>query len=178
MMVMEMAVATVRTASPPGAGAADGPTSGYAPTYYPGTPSGIEAQKLTLAVGQDAQNTDFGLVPVRLVKVGGSVISSDGRPAEGVIVTATPRTMGDNPFMLGGLNSARTDKNGNFTLTGVAPGDYTLNARATQIISSSSEGGTASFTMTRMIGPGGEGGQESGSVPLSVSGEDCRTSSW
>ena len=44
------------------------PRSGYAPTYYPGTPNGGEAQKITLAVGQEMQNTDFGLVPVRLVE--------------------------------------------------------------------------------------------------------------
>ncbi|CAN5845978.1 hypothetical protein BH24ACI5_BH24ACI5_23020 [soil metagenome] len=169
MMAMEMAVMAVRTATPAGA---DGPTSGYAPTYYPGTPNGAEAQKLTLTVGQEAQNTDFGLVPVRLVKVSGSVINSEGRPAEGVVVSATPRSTGDGNFIMGG-NSARTDKNGNFTLTGVAPGDYTLNARTTQIISSSGEGGSMQFTMTRTIGPGGsESAQESGSLPLSVSGED------
>lgn len=171
MMVMEMAVMAVRTATPAG-GFADGPTSGYAPTYYPGTPDVAEAQKLTLAVGQEAQNTDFGLVPVRLVKISGSVINSEGRPAEGVVVSATPRSTGDGNFIMGG-NSARTDKNGNFTLTGVAPGDYTLNARTTQIISSSGEGGSMQFTMTRTIGPGGsESAQESGSLPLSVSGED------
>jgi uncharacterized protein (DUF2141 family) len=50
MMVMEMAVAAIRTSiSEP-----ETPRSGYAPTYYPGTPNGNEAQKLTLAVGQEA----------------------------------------------------------------------------------------------------------------------------
>jgi protocatechuate 3,4-dioxygenase beta subunit len=173
MMFMEMAAVTaVRAASVMG-GPADAPTSGYAPTYYPGTPNGTEAQKISLAVGQEVQNADFGLMPVRLVKVSGSVIRSDGRPADGVIVSATPRNVTDGAFVVIGAGSARTDKNGNFTMTGVAPGDYTLNARMTQVITSRGEGGMTAFTMTRTIGPGGgDGSQESGSVPLTVTGED------
>lgn len=175
MVVTEMAaMASVRTTAPVAAGAPEGPTAGYAPTYFPGTPNGNEAQKLTLAVGQEAQNTDFGLFPVRLVRVRGSVISSEGRPAEGVMVTATARNANDsNPLLLGSA-TARTDSNGNFTLTGVAPGDYTLNARMTQIFTSTGDGGNMTFTMLRSetVGGAAGGGQESGSIPLTVSGED------
>ncbi|MEX1128299.1 MAG: carboxypeptidase-like regulatory domain-containing protein, partial [Vicinamibacterales bacterium] len=171
MMVMEMAVAAVRTSAL--GGASDAPTSGYAPTYYPGTPNGAEAQKLTLAVGQEVQNADFGLVPVRLVKVSGTVIKADGSPAEGVMVTASPRNAGEGVFMIVGANAARTDKSGNFTMSGVAPGDYTLDARMTQVILNSGDGGRQVFAMTRTIGPGGgESAQEFGSVPLTVTSED------
>ena len=79
-------VATMVGGPPP-----DSPRSGYAPTYYPGTSNGAEAQKLTVAIGQDAQSIDFGLLGVRLVKVSGQVIGSDGRPREGVPVSTTPR---------------------------------------------------------------------------------------
>ena len=174
MMVTEMAAMSVRTVSPVTSLVPDGPTAGYAPTYFPGTPNGNEAQKLTLAVGQEAQNTDFGLFPVRLVRVRGSVISSEGRAAEGVMVTATPRNANESTLIFGGTATARTDSNGNFTLTGVAPGDYTLNARATQIFTSGGEGGNMTFTMMRseIVGGAAGGGQESGSIPLSVSGDD------
>lgn len=175
MVVTEMAAAmAVRTTSSINSGAPEGPSAGYAPTYFPGTPNGNEAQKLTLAVGQEAQNTDFGLFPVRLVRVSGSVISSEGRPAEGVMVSAASRTGNDSNPLFGAASTARTDKNGNFTLTGVAPGDYTLNARISQIFTSSGDGGAMTFTMMRTTGPagGGESGQESGSVPLSVTAED------
>src|SRR5574339_384396 len=37
------------------------PNSGYAPTYFPGTANGSDAQKITLTIGQEAQNTDFAL---------------------------------------------------------------------------------------------------------------------
>ena len=168
MMVMEMAVAAIRTSiSEP-----ETPRSGYAPTYYPGTPNGNEAQKLTLAVGQEAQNADFGLVPVRLSKVSGTVIGSEGRPLEGVMISATPRTATANPIVFPSGSAARTDRNGNFTMNSVAPGEYTLTARTMGIVTSGGDGDRMVFTMTRTMGPGGDGQSEFGSVPLSVSGED------
>lgn len=171
-MVAEMsAVMAVRAMSVAGS-ADDAPTSGYAPTYYPGTPNGQEAQKLMVALGQEAQNTDFGLVPVRLVTVSGSVITSDGRPAEGVMVSATPRNVNTGAFVMLGGGASRTDKEGNFTLTGIAPGDYTLHARTTMVMTSAGEGGAMRVTMTRRTGAGGDGQQESGAVPISVSGDD------
>lgn len=171
MMVMEMAVAAVRTASTSGV---EPPRSGYAPTYYPGTPNGAEAQKLSLAVGQEAGNTDFGLVPVRLARVSGTVIGSNGQPLEGVMVNARPRTAAANPLVFPLGAAARTDRAGNFTLNGVAPGDYTLSAQSTTIISEdrSGEGNrTMVFTM-RTAGGGGGDQSEFGSIPLSVSGDD------
>lgn len=171
MMVMEMAVAAIRTSS---AAASEAPTSGYAPTYYPGTANGTEAQKLTLAIGQEAMNTDFGLIPVRLAKVSGTVIGSEGRPLEGVMVSASPRNAGASTLVFPGGAAARTDKNGNFTLSSVAPGEYTLNARTTNFVTSDrrGDGERAVFTMTRVTVEGGGGETEFGSVPLSVAGED------
>jgi protocatechuate 3,4-dioxygenase beta subunit len=172
LMLTEMAVAaTVRVAGLDSS--SETPRSGYAPTYFPGTANGAEAQKVTLALGQEVQNADFGLVPVRLSKISGTVIGSEGRPLEGVMVTATPKTPGVNNFIFPSGGAGRTDRSGNFTLNGVAPGDYTLNARSTGIFSSSSDGDRMVFTMTRVGGPGGGDGQsEFGSVPLNVNGED------
>jgi protocatechuate 3,4-dioxygenase beta subunit len=173
MMFTEMAVAAaVRVVGTDSS--AETPKSGYAPTYYPGTANGGEAQKLALALGQEIQNTDFALVPVRLARISGTVIGSDGRPLEGVMVSAMPKTAGVGAFIFPSGGGARTDRSGNFTMNGVAPGDYTLNARTSTIMSSSSEGGDRMvFTMTRVAGgPGGENQSEFGSVPISVNGED------
>ena len=52
-------------------------------------------------------------------------------------------------MFFGASGTARTDSNGNFTMTGVAPGDYTLNARTSQIFTSSGDGGNMTFTMMR-----------------------------
>lgn len=166
MMVTEMAMVATMVGGPQ----PDSPRSGYTPTYYPGTPNGSEAQKLAVAIGQEAQNIDFGLLGVRLVKVTGQVIGSDGRPMEGVSVSTTPRNAAEAGFtsMIGG--GARTDKNGNFTLNGVAPGDYTLNARGSTVMTSGEGGRTMVFTMR--TDAGGDGQSEFGSVPLSVGTDD------
>jgi protocatechuate 3,4-dioxygenase beta subunit len=154
-----------------GAGGPSGsnPTSGYAPTYFPGTANGAEAQKITLTVGQEAQNTDFALLPVRLARITGTVISSEGHPVEGSMVNAIPRSgdIGFAPMMGGG--ATRTDRNGNFTLSNVTPGDYTLQTRALQI--TTSDAGDSMMFMARVGGPNG-GDSEIGSMPISVAGED------
>lgn len=146
------------------------PRSGYAPTYYPGTSNGSEAQRIQLALGQDMQSADFSLLPVRLAKITGTVVGSDGRPVEGAMLQTIPRNSseaGTMIFPMGG--SARSDRNGQFTLNGVPPGEYTLQVRGTQVITSSAGGDTMMFS-TR-IG-GGDGQAEFGSVPLTVSGDD------
>jgi protocatechuate 3,4-dioxygenase beta subunit len=173
MAMVEMAMAATATV----AGAATGPTgsspnSGYAPTYFPGTTSGGDAQRVTLNVGQEAQGTDFALLPVRLAKITGTVINSDGKPAEGSVVNAIPKSAGTD-VVFGPGSTGRTDKTGSFTISNVAPGDYTLQTRAVQIMTSG-DGATMTFTMTRIVGPDGPSGgePESGSLPVSVSGED------
>lgn len=168
MMQVEMAMSA--TIGGRGGGTGSSPTSGYAPTYFPGTTNGAEAQRLTIGVGQEAQNTDFALVPVRLAKVSGIVLNSEGRAAEGTMVNAVPRnTDAAGPIFAMGL-AGRTDKNGAFTISNVPPGDYTLQTRAVQVISSNDGGRRMIFSIR---GPDMEGdGGEVGSVPLSINGED------
>ena len=62
---------------------APAPKSGYSSTYYPGTPNIAEAQRVTVPAGQESSSADFALVAVRLAKVSGIVIGSDGKPLEG-----------------------------------------------------------------------------------------------
>ena len=144
------------------------PTSGYAPTFFPGTTTPANAQRVTVTVGQEAQNTDFALTPARLSRIAGSVIGADGKPLEGAMVTAVPNRGGDIMFgMMGG--NARTSKDGAFTLTGVAPGDYVLTVRTVRIMTA--DGGDTTM-MVRMMGGADGGDAESASLPLTVAGED------
>jgi protocatechuate 3,4-dioxygenase beta subunit len=99
--------------------------SGYAATYYPGTPNPAEAQRLTLAVGQELGSVDIQMQPVRLAKITGSAASSDGKAMSGAMVMLLP-TMKDAMTMMSGFGSSRTDKDGKFTLSGVAPGEYSI----------------------------------------------------
>ena len=73
--------------------------SGYAASYYPGTANPGEAQRLTLAVGQEAASIDIQMQPVRLSKITGSAASSDGKPMSGAMVMLLP-TMKDAMTMM------------------------------------------------------------------------------
>lgn len=170
MMSMDIAMATATGGATTGGPAGSNPTSGYAPTYFPGTANGAEAQKITLTIGQEAQNTDFALLPVKLAKITGTVISSEGKPVEGSMINALPRN-GDMPgmmmMMMGG--NARTDKNGNFTILNVAPGEYTLQSRVLQIMTS---GNGDNMMFSARIGGDAGAESETGSLPINVTGED------
>jgi hypothetical protein len=150
------------------------PSSGYAPTYFPGTHSGADAQRISLAAGQDVQNTDFALVPVRLAKITGVVITSDGKPLDSAMVTTTPAGRGADAggamMMMGGGNG-RTNNQGAFTINGVPPGDYNLNVRTVRTMTTG-DGGNMVFTST-IGGPGGVGDDaEFAVLPITVAGED------
>ena len=145
------------------------PTSGYAPTYFPGTPTAASAQRVTVTIGQEAQNTEFALVPVRLARITGSVMSSEGKPVEGAMITATPlNRAGEVGLAMMGA-TGRTNKEGNFTISSVAPGDYTLNVRSVRVFTT--DGGD-NMSFRAVIG-GGEGSDaETASLPVVVAGED------
>lgn len=167
-MAMEMMAGARGGAMP--APSASTPSSGYAPTYFPGTSSAAEAQKITLITGQENHGADFSLLPVRLARVSGIVVGSDGQPVSGAMVNVTPRDRAGTIFF-SGMTSARTNQDGAFTINGVAPGDYMLQANTIHITTSREEGGR--MIAVRTFGPGGGGAdRETGFLPLVVAGED------
>lgn len=115
-----------------GGASAGGPSgsnsnSGYAATYYPGTQNPGEAQRLSLTVGQEMQ-IDLQMQPVRLAKITGTASSSDGKPMSGAMVMLIPNMKDAIGLMPGG--TSRTDKDGNFTLSNVAPGEYSVQVQS------------------------------------------------
>lgn len=143
----------------PGADNTDG--IGYAPTYYPGTGNVAEAQRITLAVGQEQSSVNFALLPVRTVKVSGLVLGSGGLPLANAMVTLSSGADASafNLF----ANAGRTRPDGSFSVPNVSPGSYTLTAV-------SGFGGPG-----RGGGFGGGGGGadfEIASTPIVVSSED------
>ncbi len=102
------------------AGPASGADQGFAPTYYPGTPSRSDAQAVAVAVGQEVVGLVFGLTPTRLARISGRVIGgTDGR---GSFLTAMP----DDGMIGGSMNGSQIQPDGSFDLPGVAPGRYVL----------------------------------------------------
>ena len=102
-------------------------SSGYAATYYPGTPSPADAQRLSLAVGQELASIDIQMQPVRLARISGNAVSSDGKPMSSAMVMLMP-TMKEALMMI--PSTSQTDKNGNFNLSGVAPGEYSIQVQS------------------------------------------------
>jgi hypothetical protein len=105
--------------------------SGYAPTYFPGTSSPSEAQRVRLALAGENMNVSFGLIATRLVRISGQVISASGGPTNGgsVMLTAAGGAGDAGVAMRGGGGGVRVDANGAFRISNVAPGRYMLQAR-------------------------------------------------
>jgi protocatechuate 3,4-dioxygenase beta subunit len=96
--------------------------SGYAPTYYPGTPSIAEAQKVTVGLGQTAGDINMALASTRTARVSGTAIGSDGRPMTAGFVSLIMRS----GTMMFGSNGGQVRSDGSFSISNVAPGEYTL----------------------------------------------------
>jgi hypothetical protein len=96
--------------------------SGYAPTYYPGTASVTEAQRLTVAVGQTLSEINIALSPTRLARVSGTAVDSQGKPVTTGVLMLVQTTGGG--FISTAGSQLKPD--GGFTISNVAPGDYTL----------------------------------------------------
>ncbi|MBI2188742.1 MAG: carboxypeptidase regulatory-like domain-containing protein [Acidobacteria bacterium] len=129
-------------------------TTGYAPTYYPGTGSVTEAQPVALGVSEEA-TISFALQAVRTARISGSVITSTGVPlANGMMMLLARDGAGPSPLAFGAGNRIRPD--GTFMLSNVAPGSYMLMA---------SNGGPG-------LRGGGSGDIEIGTLPIAVAGDD------
>jgi len=95
----------------------------YAPTYYPGTGSVAEAQRLTVAAGQTIRAINMTLLPVVAVRVSGLALDGAGRPLTGAYVSIADRSVNG---MFG--SGSQVEPDGTFAISGVPPGDYTLRA--------------------------------------------------
>src|ERR671936_1538992 len=77
-------------------------SSGYAPTYFPGTANPAEAQKVAVALGQELNGVEIALQPVRLAKISGTALSSDGKPLSGAMIMLLPSSHEAAAMMPGG----------------------------------------------------------------------------
>ena len=127
----------------PGGPTGSNQSAGYAATYYPSTPTPGEAQRISLAVGQELASVDIQLQPVKLARITGSAVGSDGKPMSGAMVMLMPAMKDALQFMPGG--TSRTDANGNFTLSSVTPGEYSLQVQSMGGMISAA-GGNMTFT--------------------------------
>jgi protocatechuate 3,4-dioxygenase beta subunit len=95
----------------------------YAPSYFPEAVSPGEATPIALRPGDQAQ-ADFRMTRVRAVKISGHV----GGSSPGAEIQIYLRNTQDEGVVVARVAGASVDRNGNFTLQGVMPGDYVLGA--------------------------------------------------
>jgi hypothetical protein len=101
---------------------------GFLPTYYPGTPSVGEAQRVQLGVGQDAAGLTLTVIPTAMYRVSGTVVDSKGGPLASALVSIVPV---DGPGLnatIAGRTQAFAD--GTFALSRVPPGTYVVQGRS------------------------------------------------
>jgi len=96
--------------------------TGYAPTFFPGTPDAARAQRFTVAANQTISDLVMALTPIKTFRVEGTVVDSGGRPMGGSSIAAA-QTIDGRGFFVGG-NMTRPD--GTFTFASLTPGEYVL----------------------------------------------------
>jgi hypothetical protein len=101
-------------------------TVGYASIFYPGTSVAAQATLVKLGVGEERPGIDFQMSLVATARIDGVVSAPDGVNPQTIVV----QMIDSNPagFLLETFRRA-TVTDGAFSLSGVAPGQYTITAR-------------------------------------------------
>lgn len=140
------------------------------PIYYPGTANRDEAQRITVDVSGESR-ADLVLTEVRTSRVSGIVLTSNGTPATGAMVSLLSRDLsvgGGDPA--DGLTPLQlmddADAEGRFDIQGVPPGSFTLRVNTRPSISLPFDPATQRFTARPVLPP-----METAIVPVTVDGD-------
>jgi hypothetical protein len=114
--------ATWRSNTPIGPSGENQPA--YAPMFFPGVLDASEAQRFAIGISQQLSDLVMALKPTKAVRVSGTVLSSDGRPATGML--SVMRMAGG--FAFSNTMGVAIRPDGSFQLNAVAPGEYQLRA--------------------------------------------------
>ena len=100
-----------------------GPVFIYPTQFYPGVPGTARAASIKIASGQERENVDFAMQPVRASRVTGTVIGAEG-PVANVALRLVPAS---EEFQVELETSVTmTTASGEFTLLGVPAGQYVV----------------------------------------------------
>ena len=103
------------------------PTQRYALVYFPGTVDSSQAATVTLAVAEEKAGVDFQMQFMATARIEGQLTGPDGALKTGSQVRAYSKSpSAQSP---GSGASTISDPNGRFTLSGIAPGTYSIEAR-------------------------------------------------
>ena len=107
---------------PPGYGPA--PRSGYANTYYPGSPALRGARTVIVRAGRDSDRVNFTLARCQLAQLSITPVSSRGVPLGRD--TSMSLTRRDDVYLPSSTRQRTHREDGAFRFDGIQPGDYYL----------------------------------------------------
>jgi hypothetical protein len=140
-------------------GGSDDDVTGYAPSYYPGTTTLSDAQRVTIGIAEDMPGISFAMTVAKLARISGTVVDSQGQAlARGMVMIRPRRGGGSVMFFRAGATNGVVN-GGAFTVNGVPPGDYILQVR------------TAGPGSGVFGGPG-RADAEFANAPISINGSD------
>ena len=148
---------------------------GFLPTYSGGTANPMEAQRIKLAMGQEASAGDFAMVPGRVATISGTATYSSGLPIAGESINMVQEFAGPGSSSSFGMQGAKVNPDGSFLIKNVAPGEYRLSVRGPGDKDHPAEGVTMTVSvtgedLTGIVLAGGSGGSLAGRV-VSDTGE-------
>jgi hypothetical protein len=97
----------------------------YVRTFYPGTASVANAQRVTVRLGDELSGITVSLIRARTAELSGTVRMADGTPVQGHGSIWARPTGGDSDRSHTGI----VLPDGSFTIRGLLPGAYTVDAR-------------------------------------------------
>jgi hypothetical protein len=100
----------------------------YVPTYYPGTPVAHEAERVTVAAGQELSGIVIPLARASTATLRG-VVRASGKTPVGPFTFITARETG-GARADGQMSMATAASDGSFNITGLLPGTYVVEARS------------------------------------------------
>jgi hypothetical protein len=109
-------------------------TLAFTPTYFPSVTTPATAQRIKVATGQEAANTDISLIPGKVLKITGTAHSSTGTPLVGQTISPGQSFRSPSGFMsMWGSEGTKVAADGTFTLRNLAPGEYQISIRVPPI---------------------------------------------
>ena len=151
-------------------------TVAFTNVYYPGTTIPTSATPIAVTAGEERGGVDLAMQLVRTAHIDGVVVTPAGVPPPSVQLLLVAGGGASNGAMMISLNRAVPGPDGRFSFTGVAPGQYSISARATVQGGNGANANVGSgrggaFIMSP-VPPGAQGPQLWGQVDVSVNGEN------
>jgi hypothetical protein len=165
------AAATNPPARPP-----DPVTVAYANVYYPGTTEPANATPLALAAGDERGGIDLAMQLVRTAHIDGLVVTPPGVPPQSVQLLLMAGGASSTGAMMISFTRVVPGPDGRFSYTGVAPGQYTITARATvqggNGANANVGSGRGGLAIMPAVPPGAQGPPLWGQADVSVNGDN------